>query len=183
MATGPWAEAATTELRRKQTVLAQHASLQSARTTSGYADALIAFRESLDADEDVFFARATQSELEQQKDKVVARAQALTSRARVLWQEYRANGAIDAAQRIETTISNTFKTQARLLSDARQTALRGVQLFALVGVAAADPSAAALRDEINAEALLQRNALLDLRNVLDSQLVKEKLSLLAERAE
>lgn len=181
MATGPWAEAAATELQRKQAVLAQYAALQAARATSGYPDALIAFRESLDAQEDVFLARATQADLEQQKGKVAARAQALTSRAQVLWQEYRAKGAIDAAQRIETSISSGFRAQARLLADARQTAQRAAQMQALLGAAAADSSA--LRDEINAEAQLQRNALLDLRNVLDAELVKEKLSLLGERIE
>jgi len=178
MVTGPWAEAAATELQRKLAVLAQHASLQQARTTNGYADTLIAFRESLDADEDVFFLRATQAELEQNKDKVVARADGLMSRARALWQEYRRNGGISAAQRIETTVSNGFRTQARLLADARQNAQRAAQLQALLG-AAADPSAA-VRDEIQTEAQAQRTALQDLRNVLDPQLVKDKLALLGE---
>jgi pSer/pThr/pTyr-binding forkhead associated (FHA) protein len=182
MVTGPWAGVAAAELQRKQAVLAQYASLQQARTTSGYADALVAFRESLDSDEDVFFVRATQAELDQQKDKVTARADGLMSRARALWQEYRSNGAIDAAQRIETTISNGFRNQARLLSDARQNAQRAAQIHALLGAAGADPSAV-VRDEINAEARAQRAALLDLRNVLDPQLVKEKLALLGERVE
>lgn len=182
MVTGPWAEAAATELQRKQAVLAQHASLQQARTSNAYADALIAFRESLDVDEDGFFLRATQAELEQNKDKVAARADGLMSRARALWQEYRGNGAINAAQRIETTISNGFRTQARLLSDARQNAQRAAQVYALLGAALADPSAV-VRDEIQAEAQAQRSALQDLRNVLDPQLVKDKLALLGERIE
>ena len=182
IATGRWAEAAATELQRKQAVLAQHASLQQARASSGYVDALIAFRESLDLEEDAFFARATQADMEQQKDKVIARADGLMSRARALWQEYRGNGAIDAAQRIETTISNRFRAQARLLSDARQNAQRGTQIYALLGAAGADPSAA-VRDEINAEAQAQRAALQDLRNVLDSQLVRDKLSLLGGQGE
>jgi pSer/pThr/pTyr-binding forkhead associated (FHA) protein len=179
MVTGPWAEAAATELQRKLAVSAQHASLQQARATNGYADTLIAFRESLDADEDVFFLRATQAELEQNKDKVVARADGLMSRARALWQEYRRNGGISAAQRIETTVSSGFRTQARALADARQNAQRAAQLQTLLGAAAADPSAV-VRDEIQAEAQLQRTALQDLRNVLDPQLVKDKLTLLGE---
>ncbi len=182
LVTGPWAEAAATELQRKQAVLAQHASLQQARTGSGYADTLIAFRESLDADEDAFFLRATQTELEQNRDKVAARADGLMSRARALWQDYRGNGAITAGQRIETTISNGFRAQARLLSDARQNAQRAARIHALLGAAAADPSAV-VRDEIQAEAQAQRTALQDLRNVLDPQLVKDKLALLGERNE
>jgi hypothetical protein len=53
---------------------------------------------------------------------------------------------------------------------------------ALAG-ATATAAATAIGDEIQAEARAQRSALLDLRNVLDAQLVKEKLSLLGERAE
>jgi hypothetical protein len=179
MVTGPWADAAAAELQRKQAVLAQHAALQQARTGNAYADTLIAFRESLDADEDTFFLRATQAELEQNRDKVAARADSLMSRARALWQDYRRNGAISAAQRIETTVSNGFRTQARMLAEARQNAQRAAQLQALLGALAADPSAA-VRDEIQAEAQAQRTALQDLRNVLDPQLVKDKLALLGE---
>jgi pSer/pThr/pTyr-binding forkhead associated (FHA) protein len=182
MVTGPWAEAAATELRRKQAVMDQFAALQSARTAPDYAERLIAFRESLDADEDVYFARSTQADLDLQKDKVVARAQSLTNRARALWQEYRSGGAIDASQRIETSISNRFRNQARLLSEAKQAAQRGAEIYALLGVTGSDPSAA-IRDEINAEAQAQRSALLELRNVLDPALVRDKLSLLGESAE
>jgi pSer/pThr/pTyr-binding forkhead associated (FHA) protein len=179
MVTGPWADAAAAELQRKQAVLAQHATLQQARTGNTYADMLIGFRESLDADEDTFFLRATQAELEQNRDKVAARADSLMSRARALWQDYRRNGAISAAQRIETTVSNGFRTQARMLAEARQNAQRAAQIQALLGAPAADPSAA-VRDEIQAEAQAQRTALQDLRNVLDPQLVKDKLALLGE---
>jgi hypothetical protein len=160
----------------------QFAALQSARTAPDYAERLIAFRESLDADEDVYFARSTQADLDLQKDKVVARAQSLTNRARALWQEYRSGGAIDASQRIETSISNRFRNQARLLSEAKQAAQRGAEIYALLGVTGSDPSAA-IRDEINAEAQAQRSALLELRNVLDPALVRDKLSLLGESAE
>jgi hypothetical protein len=180
MVTGPWAEAAATELQRKQAIVDQFAALQAAKTAPDYADRLIAFREALDADEDVFFARATQADLEQQKDKVVARAQALTNRARSLWQEYRNGGGIEASLRIETTISSRFRSQARVLSEARQTAQRGTEVLALIGVSGSDPSIA-IRDEIRAEAQLQRGALIELRNVLDPALVREKLALLGEQ--
>ena len=75
------------------------------------------------------------------------------------------------------------ETDEELLSDARQTAQRGAQIAALIGGAASTGQSGMVRDEINAEAQTQRNALLDLRNVLDAQLVKEKLSLLGERNE
>ncbi|MCW5662079.1 MAG: FHA domain-containing protein [Burkholderiaceae bacterium] len=180
--TGPWAQAAAAELQRKQALLALHAALQQSRGTPTHADALIALREALDADEDVFFARASAADVEQQKALVLARAQGLINRAQSLWQEYRAQGGIDAALRIETSVTARFRNQARLLSEARQTAQRGEQVRALAG-ATATATASAIGDEIQAEARAQRSALLDLRNVLDAQLVKEKLSLLGERAE
>ena len=185
MAVGPWAEAATKALERKQTVMARFAVLQQARVTSttsatsGYVEQLLAFRASLDADEDVYFARATQADLEQHKDQVMARAQDDLNRARALWQEYRNTGAIEASQRIETTISVPFKTRARLLSDASRYAQQGTQIYAQVDAAGAERWAA-IRDEIRAEAQAQRSALQDLRNVLEPALLKSKLALLGD---
>lgn len=182
LVTGPWAGAAAAELQRRQSLQALHAALLQARGTAVHAGALIALREALDADEDVFFARATASDLDLQKDKVLAHAQGLLNRAQALWQEYRAAGGIDAALRIETSVTGRFRNQARLLSEAHQTAQRGERVRALVDVAAT-ATAAVVGDEIHAEARAQRGALLDLRNVLDAQLLKEKLSLLGERPE
>ncbi len=185
MAVGPWAEAAAKALERKQTVMARFASLQQARTTSatgatsGYVEQLLAFRASLDADEDVHFSRATQADLEQQKDQVMALAQDDMNRARALWQEYRNTGAIEASQRIETTISNPFRTRARLLSEASRYAHQGTQIYSQVDAAGAERWAA-IRDEIKAESKAQRSALQDLRNVLEPQLLKSKLALLGD---
>ena len=190
MVVGPWAEAAAKALERKQTVLARFAVLQQARATSansgaatsatsGYVEQLLAFRASLDADEDVYFVRATGADLEQHKDQVMARAQDDLNRARALWQEYRNTGAIEASQRIETTISVPFKTRARLLSEASRYAQQGTQIYAQVDPAGAERWAA-VRDEINAEAKAQRSALQDLRNVLEPTLLKSKLALLGD---
>ncbi|CAM3801304.1 FHA domain-containing protein [Polaromonas hydrogenivorans] len=182
MAVGPWAEAAAKALERKQTVMARFGSLQQARassTTSGYVEQLLAFRESLDADEDVYFARATQADLEQHKDQVMARAQDNLNRARTLWQEYRNTGPIEASQRIETTISSLFRTRARLLSEASRYANQSTQVYAQVDAAGAERWTA-IRDEIKAEAKAQRSALQDLRNVLEPELLKSKLALLGD---
>ena len=82
MATGPWAAAVAMELERRQAVITQFAALQQSRAASGYAEQLLAFRLALDPEEDVHFARATQADLDQQKDKVLARAQDAMNRAR-----------------------------------------------------------------------------------------------------
>jgi pSer/pThr/pTyr-binding forkhead associated (FHA) protein len=179
---GPWAEAVAGELARRQALMAQFAALQQSHAASGYAEQLLAFRASLDPDEDVYFARATQADLESQKDKALVRAQESMNRARALWQEYRNTGVIEAAQRVETTISTAFRTRARLLSEARRQAQEGTQIYAqLSTVAPAQWST--IRDEIRMEAEQQRNALLELRNVLAPELLKAKLALLGEASD
>lgn len=177
LAAGPWAEAAAVELQRKQAVVARFAALQRSRAADGYAEQLLAFRESLDPDEDVHFARATDADLARQQDKVVARAQQYMNQARALWQEYRNHGAIETSQRIETAISGEFRTRARLLSEADRHARQGMRIYAQTDAAAADPWTA-IRDEIRAEARAQRSALLELRNVLEPELLQNKLALL-----
>lgn len=179
MAAGPWSEAAAEELERKRAVTAQFASLQQSRNASDYVDQLLAFRQSLDADEDVYFLRATGTDLNLQKDNVIARAQDAMNRARMLWQEYRSNGGIDASQRIETSISDQFRTGARLLADASRYAQQGFLIYAQVDAAGAGQWAA-IRDEIESEARQQRSALHELSNVVEPQLLKTKLALLGD---
>jgi hypothetical protein len=182
MAAGPWAEAAGAELERRQGVMARFAALQESRNTSGFVDQLLAFRESLDADEDVYFLRATAADLNLQRDKVIARAQDAMNRARTLWQEYRSNGAINASQRIETSISDQFRTRARLLADASRFARQAFLIYSQVDAAGAGQWTA-IRDEIESEARRQCSALRDLSNVIEPGLLKTKLSLLGDSNE
>ena len=183
IAAGPWSEAVAGELERRQAVIAQFAVLQqSSHAASGYGEQLLAFRASLDTDEDVYFARATEADLVSQKDKALARAQESMGRARASWQDYRNNGVIEAGQRVETTISNTFRTRARLLSEARRHAEQAAQIYAQVSVVA-PAQWSTIRDEIRIEAEQQRNALLELRNVLAPELLKSKLALLGESSD
>ena len=179
MAAGPWAAAAAQELERRQGVTARFAALQQSRPASGDFEQLLAFRGSLDPDEDVYYVRATAADLDLQKDKAIARAQETLNRARALWQEYRNDGAIEASQRIETTISDQFRTRARLLADASRYAQQGMQIYSQVDAAGAGQWAA-IRDEIRTEARQQRSALQDLRNVLEPELLRTKLALLGE---
>ena len=181
-AAGPWAEVAAKELARRQAVMAQFAALQPSRTASGYGEQLLAFHGLLDAEEDIHFARATEADLALQKDSALVRAQESMNRARTLWQEYRNGGAIDARQRIETTLSNPFRARARLLAEASRHAQQAMQVVAQVN-AVRPAQWSTIRDEIRAEIDLQRNALLDLRNVLDPELLKNKMALIGERSD
>jgi len=139
--------------------------------------ALLSFNETLDARDDTWFIKAVQPDVAAFRDKALARAQELLNHAQALWGQYRANGSIGGSQRLESGISDSFRTQARLLSDAQAEAQRGMRIFRQVK---ADGAAkwTALVDEINAEAELQRRSLQELRMVLEPGLLKNKLALI-----
>jgi hypothetical protein len=179
MTAGRWGEDAAAELARRRGVAARFAAMQQSRNASGSVDQLLAFRESLDADEDVYFAHATAAELNLQRDGVIARAQEAMNRARTLWQEYRSNGAIDALQRVETSISDQFRARAGLLAEASRSAQQGLLIYSQVDAAGA-AQWAAVRNEIESEAREQRGRLHDLSNVVEPELLKDKLALLGE---
>ena len=176
---GSWGPAAAAELARRQHVTARYDELQQSRAAADFVDQLLAFRESLDANEDLYFVRAIAVDLNQQKDNVIARAQEAMNRARSLWEEYRNSGAIDASQRIETSISAQFRNGARLLAEASKYAQQGLLIYSEVDPAEAAPWTA-IRDEIEAEAREQRNRLNDLSNVVEPELLKAKLALLGD---
>jgi hypothetical protein len=91
--------------------------------------------------------------------------------------QYRENGSIGGTQRLEAGISDTFRTQARLLADAQTGARHGMRIFKQMK---ADGAAKwqKMADEIDAEALLQRRSLQELRMVLEPGLLKSKLELI-----
>ncbi len=179
MAAGPWGDDAAEELGRRRGVTARFAAFQESRNAAGFVDRLLAFRESLDADEDVYFVRATAADLNQHRDDVIAWAQETLNRARTLWEEYQSNGAIDASQRIEISISDQFRTRARLLAEASRYAQQGFLIYSQVDAASAKQWTA-IRDEIESEARQQRSWLHALSNVVEPELLKTKLALLGD---
>jgi len=182
LATGPWAEDINREVARRRAVSTGFAALQQSRNASDYVDKLLAFRESLDADEDVYFIRATAADLSQQKSQVITRAQEAMTQARTFWQEYRSSGAIDASLRIETSISDDFRARAHSLAEASKYARQSFLLFSQV-----DPNEGAqwtaIRDEIETEIHEQRSRLRDLSNVVEPALLNTKLALLGDANE
>jgi hypothetical protein len=182
MTAGPWGEGAAKELERRRSVTTRFATIQSSRNTGGFVDQLLAFRESLDAEEDSYFVRGTAADLSQQKDGVIARAQEAMNRARTLWHEYQSNGAIDASQRIETSISDDFRTRAHLLAEASRYAQQGFLIYSQVDAAGA-AQWTAIRAEVESEVHAQVSKLHDLSNVVEPGLLQAKLALLGESNE
>jgi hypothetical protein len=179
MAAGPWGDEAALELERRRGVTAQFTALQESRNDAGFVDRLLAFRESLDADDDVYFVRATAADLDQHRDEAIARAQETLNRASASWEEYQSIGAIDASQRIEISISDQFRTRARLLAQASKDVNQGFLIYSQVDAAGAKQWTA-IRDEIESEVRQQRSWLHALGNVVEPELLRAKLALLGD---
>ncbi|SAK47375.1 FHA domain protein [Caballeronia arationis] len=177
MPAGPWSEVIATELAHKKAVAAQFADVQKARGTKAYEDALLSFYGTLDPQQDAFYVKSVDPDVAAFRDKAIARAQDLLNRAQTQWTQYRANGSIGGTQRLEAGISDTFRTQARLLAGAQSDAQGGMRIFRQVK---ADGAAKwqKMADEIDAEAQLQRRSLQELRMVLEPGLLKDKLALI-----
>jgi hypothetical protein len=177
LGTGPWAGAIARELESKKAILEQYVALQKARGAQGYEERLLEFHGSLDSDEDVYFVRATQADVALYKDQAVARAEESLSRAEEFWRRYLETGAIDGRQRLKAAITNEFRAQAQLLSEAHESAHQGMRIYAQLKVTR--PSRwRKVQEEIKAELEQQRSALLDLRHVLEPAPLKAKLALL-----
>jgi hypothetical protein len=177
MPPSPWSDVLALEQAHKQTVLDQFNALQKARGTKDYDERLLTFYGALDPVDDVWFVQAIGTDVSSIRDKALARAQDWLTRAQALWRQYRENGAIGGAQRLESGISATFRSQARLLSDAQSVAQQGMRIYTQLH---ADHSGDwdSLLAAINAEVELQRRSLQELRMVLDPDLLRAKLALI-----
>lgn len=177
---GPWADDLARDLAHKQRVVAQYAELQAARGTKGYEDRLLGFYAMLDADEDRYFAKAVEADVNGVRDSALRRARELMASAVAAWKQYRSNGVIGGELRLEAGISPKFRAQARLLSQAQDDARQGMRIFTQLraGESADLAQLAKVEEDIRAEADQQRHALRELRTVLDPAVLKTKLELI-----
>ncbi|WP_183298530.1 FHA domain-containing protein [Cupriavidus alkaliphilus] len=177
---GPWADDLARDLAHKQKVAAQYAALQSARGGRGYEDRLLDFYAMLEAEEDGYFAKAVEADVNGVRDSALRRARELMASALAAWKQYRANGVIGGEQRLEPGISPKFRAQARLLSQAQDDARQGMRIFTQLraGESADLAQLAKVELEIRAEAEQQRHALRELGTVLDPAVLKAKLELI-----
>lgn len=176
---GPWSGAVDEELKHKRFVAEQFAALKLDRG-GDFRERLLAFYGVLDPEDDAFFAAALSSDLNTLRAEALSRAKAVLVRAKTAWDRYQHDGAISAEQRREAEISPAFRTQASLLTQARRDATQGMRLLAHLKSeeAVGANQWTALRDDIEAQARLQRRAIAELRPNLDTQLLQAKLALL-----
>ncbi|WP_118183418.1 FHA domain-containing protein [Paraburkholderia phosphatilytica] len=177
MPAGPWSDMMTADLARRKSVLAQFADLQKSRGSASHDDKLLAFYAAIDPADDVYYARAIQADVDALRDRALAHANDEIAHAQTLWRQYRANGAIGGTQRLESGISDGFRNQAHLLSEANGDVQQGMRVF--TQLKAPHPAGAdQLSSDIEAETQLQRRSLDELRMVLDPALLKSKLALI-----
>jgi pSer/pThr/pTyr-binding forkhead associated (FHA) protein len=177
IAGGAWSKEIAAEYTHKKTLAAQFADLQNHRGGKDYQQRLLSFYAGLDPAEDVWFARAIAPDVASLRDSALAQAHAQLERAQSLWRQYRANGSIGGAQRLESGISDKFRNQARVLNDAQASAHQGMRVY--TQLKADHPSQwDQLVEDIDAESALQRRSLEELRMVLEPGLLKAKLALI-----
>lgn len=178
---GSWSDAVSAELAHKKALADQFAELRTNRGGPGGAgnrdDKLLSFYASLDPVEDAYYVHAIQGDVDALRDNALARAQDRIDRAQAMWKQYRGNGSIGGTQRLESGISDGFRNQARLLTQAYASAHLGMRIYTQLKAphpAGSDQLAA----QIEAETQLQRRSLEELRMVLDPGLLKAKLALI-----
>ncbi len=98
MPASPWSDVLAAERAHKKALLDQLGDLQKTRGGKGYDERLLSFYAALDPAEDAWFVRSVQTDVSALRDKALARAQDLLTRAQGMWRQYRANGAIGGTQ-------------------------------------------------------------------------------------
>jgi len=90
---------------------------------------------------------------------------------------YRENGGIMGRLRLETSLSEAFRQQAKRLADACNDAARAARVYDDLNLPYPDPWRELYEQVLN-EMKLQRQSLNDLNSIIDPVLLKRKLDLL-----
>jgi pSer/pThr/pTyr-binding forkhead associated (FHA) protein len=174
---GPWAAEAAADLAHKKAVVEQFTALQKGRGTPGQEERVLAFYGSLDPLDDGYFIRAAEQGLGLDRGKALKQAQDRMARAETLWRQYRDNGGIEGRERLDSVVSDRFRSQARLLGAAQEAVQQGARTAGQLR-AEVPEQWSRMQQDILAEASLQRGLLQDARGALDPGVLKAKLTLL-----
>lgn len=178
-----WGELATRRLTRYQAVSSDFESLMASQDSEAYPHELIAFYAGLDTSEDAFLRAALKEDFERYESQALIEAKESIGLAQQHWHDYRDDdGGIGGALRLEASLSDAFRERANLLSEAYEHIARCVGVYELLG-SPYPPEAKALYERVVSEVKRQRTSLDELRIVLESELVNEKISLLPQPQE
>ncbi|MGK0223473.1 MAG: pSer/pThr/pTyr-binding forkhead associated (FHA) protein [Limisphaerales bacterium] len=143
---------------------------------------LLALRELLHPPEDEYYLEATQSAFTGQYDRILGEVENTYERAAAIWSSYNTAGGIPGLIRLETTVSSTFKAQSGRLQEAHAEIRQGNRQLAMLQSPAA-VEWMTLELEITSEIKRQKLWLSELKLIMNSQLLAEKLALLPKLKE
>ncbi len=167
------------KLKRSIEIVATFESLNQASTSEPeYGQRLVAFHNSLDAQEDVYFIKQLAQRVTQVRSQLTTQMKTFFTNASKDWQRYKRNGSIRGKHRLEAKVSRTFKTQAKLLASAYSNANQGYKLHQLFSPKD-NQQWVVMHSKIGDELARQKKWIKDLDIVLDNPLVQQKLNLLA----
>lgn len=138
---------------------------------------LIALHNVLDKNRDAYLWSSLEGEFETLETDLLEQANNYFNSASVYWKEYLDNGGIWGGLRLESTVSDTYRTQAKLLSEAFSRVTKGAALFSTLSMQKSQ-TINAFEDQVKGEAKRQRKWINDLHLVLDQKTRSEKVSLL-----
>jgi hypothetical protein len=172
-----WGEVAAQRLAHYKDVIRDYEALERARGSAEFGERVLAFYSTLKSAEDEYFINALENDFVAHKDKAIKKADEFFSTAQESWRIYRRNGGIDGVIRVEASVSDTFRRQAKHLSNAFDNVTKGIRIHKIL-VSETPAVWKSLGDEIVEEAKRQRQWLLDLNIVLEPSLLNTKLQLL-----
>lgn len=167
------------KLEHFQQVADTFEQLRTARGQPDYRERLLVLSRGLHPTEDRFFLDALAEDLRVQRQALSTEAKTLFQQAAGHWAEYQRRGGITSLMRLEQTVSQTFRQQARRLAQAHEAATQGARYYDLLRETLPE-TARGLHEDILAETRRQRQSLADLRLVMKTALLDEKLQLLPE---
>jgi pSer/pThr/pTyr-binding forkhead associated (FHA) protein len=172
-----WGEVAEQRLQHKRRVRQDFEALNQSKGHAGYQEQLMAFYNTLDPEQDVYFLSAIQEEFQLHRKKALAEAQRAFVAARGAWDKYQADGGIRGLHRLQARVSQTYRRLAKLLTESYENITRGLGAHNLLRE---DYAAEwdGLYVKILNEVRLQRRSLTELAMVLEPSLKQAKLDLL-----
>lgn len=174
---GDWDEIINSKLNRYLEIEQGYQTLQQVRGAEDYGQRLVAYYSTLDQTQDVYYQQAIEDEFLSYKEAIQQRAQEALRNAQQQWAAYQNNGRIDGLDRVDGSVSKTYRNRAARLSKAYEHLIAGSQLYDLLRVDLSR-SWKRLSGEVLNEVKRQRQWLIDLNLVLEASLLKAKLDLL-----
>ncbi|MEJ2463703.1 MAG: FHA domain-containing protein [Candidatus Thiodiazotropha sp.] len=174
-----WGEAANRLLNHRRSIWQEYQLITSTSVDKIESEKLLAFHESLDPQQDMFFIEAFATDYRAHQSEALAKATQSFSEANTAWKKYLSDGRITGITRLEASISPKFRQQAARLTEAYGKSSLAIDIYRLLDSKTPENDLQ-LYSDIFRETRLQRQSMLELKMVLEAELYENKISLLPE---